>query len=478
MKKQINIYISLFFFTLAVLGCSDDFLNDPTPTADVSKDIIFDSRESAETLLTGIHRNFRDQFLSDVTTSQEIGGVYAIYMARTLKGNDFIQRDTWYANDYDNNNRDASSTRVRFSWEFPYYLINQVNTLINGVTESTIAESDKKELIAQGKAIRAFFYFQLAMEFQHTYSYDSSLPAPPIYTELSLVGKPMSTLGELYDFIIDDLQVATADLDETRLRKSYINKQVAAGVLARVYLVTENWVGAKDAAIIAYGGDPSTVLDAGSYGNGFDAISNIEWIWGNPQTKSQTNSFYLAPHAFTDFNNPSWNATFVNTSFAALFSNTDVRKLFENPYEDTVPEDWEHVSTTKFAFAVGSDIPLMRTAEMILIEAEAKHRLLDPTAHDLLFALQSNRDPSAVKSSNTGAALLEEILVERRKELYAEIGVEWFDAKRLRRAIPRTGNHRLLNSDLAADDKKFFLKIPQREIDANDNIDASVNNGR
>jgi hypothetical protein len=34
--------------------------------------------------------------------------------------------------------------------------------------------------------------------------------------------------------------------------------------------------------------------------------------------------------------------------------------------------------------------------------------------------LQNNRDVKAVKSNNTGAALLEEILVERR-ELYLEI---------------------------------------------------------
>ena len=478
MKKHFHIYAALTVLTFVMYGCSDDFLNDPEPTASVGKDIVFDSRESAETLLSGIHRNFRDQFLSDKTTSREIGGVYALYMARTLKGNDFIQRDTWYADDYENNNRGATSTRVRFSWEFPYFMINQANTLINGVLDSAISESDKIALTAKGKAIRAFFYFQLAMEFQHTYSYDINLPAPPIYTELSLEGKPMITLAELYEFIIDDLTFSVSNLDESRLGKSYINKQVAAGILARVFLVTENWEGAKDMANIAYGGTASSALDAASYGNGFDDISSIEWIWGNPQTESQSNSFYLAPHVFSDFQNPSFNATFVNSDFEDLFSDTDVRKLFHQPYDDTVPGDWEHIATTKFTFAFDSDTPLMRTAEMILIEAEAKHRLADPTAHDLLFALQLNRDASAIKSTNTGAALLEEIITERRKELYAEIGVEWFDAKRLRRALPRTGNHRLLNSDLEADDIKFFLKIPQGEIDANDQIDESINNER
>src|SRR5690606_40041627 len=117
---------------------------------------------------------------------------------------------------------------------------------------------------------------------------------------------------------------------------------------------------------------------------------------------------------------------------------------------------------------------------MILIEAEAKLRNNDEEgAHDLLYELQLNRDPDAVKSTNTGDDLLEEILVERRKELYAETGVEWFDAKRLQRGITRSGNHRVgAQANLTANDKKFFLKIPQAEIDANDAIDESVNIGR
>ena len=91
--------------------------------------------------------------------------------------------------------------------------------------------------------------------------------------------------------------------------------------------------------------------------------------------------------------------------------------------------------------------------------------------------MQSNRDVNAVKSTNTGADLLEEILLERRKELYAEIGVEWFDAKRLVRGITRDGNQRVLVT-LVPNDKRFFLKIPQNEIDSNDNIDESVNDNR
>ena len=43
--------------------------------------------------------------------------------------------------------------------------------------------------------------------------------------------------------------------------------------------------------------------------------------------------------------------------------------------------------------------------------------------------------------------------------------------------MTRTGNHRIL-LNLIPDDKRFFLKIPQNEIDANEKIDASVNANR
>ena len=153
--------------------------------------------------------------------------------------------------------------------------------------------------------------------------------------------------------------------------------------------------------------------------------------------------------------------------------------MFVNHYRVS-DNDYRARVTTKFSFSnFEYDIPIIRSPELMLIEAEAKARQgNDVEAASILFQLQSNRDSSATASGNTGDDLIEEILVERRKELYAEIGVEWFDAKRLRRGIPRDGNHRLLDSELTPDDLKFFLKIPQEEIDANEFIDESVNADR
>ena len=473
MRKNLFKSFFLLGILLSIVGCSEEYLEEPKPAGQVSEDVVFNSRAGVEAYISGIHRRARGQF----TTGHDAGGINSIYYARAVKGNDIIQGPTWFRFDYEQANREPTYRRTNFSWEFPYFMINQANTLINGIEASeTLSDEEKAELMGQGLALRAFYYFQLAMEFQHTYTYDATLPAPPIYLELSLEGKPMTTLQEMYDLIISDLTTAVDGLNDSRLNKSYINKAVAQGILARVYQVTENWEGAEEMANAAYGGDVSAVLDASTYDDGFNDMSNPEWLWAMPQYADQTMYYFSAPHAQADFENPSYQGTYINSNFVDEFSDTDVRKLFLSYNPDV---SWQNYITTKFNFVdFGVDFAIMRYAEMILIEAEALYwQGQVDAAHDLLYELQVNRDPQAVKSGASGQVVLEEILVERRKELYGEIGVEWFDAKRLRRGIFRDANHRVV-VDLAADDNRFFLKVPQDEIDANDAIDASVNANR
>lgn len=473
MRKNFFKTIFLLSLLLSVGGCSKDYLEEPKPAGQVSEEVVFNSRAGVEAYISGIHRRARGQF----TTGHDAGGINSVYYARAVKGNDIIQGPTWFLYDYAQDNREPTYRRTNFTWEFSYFMINQANTLINGIEASeSLAGEEKAELLGQGLALRAFYYFQLAMEFQHTFTYDQTLPAPPIYLELSLEGKPMSTLQEMYGLIINDLTTAIPGLGESRIDKSYINKRVAQGILARVYQVTQNWEGAEENARAAYGGNIAAALDASSYDNGFNDMVNPEWIWAMPQYPDQSMYYFSAPHAQADFFHPSYQGTFINANFVDEFSDTDVRKLFMSYNPDVA---WQEYITTKFNFVdFGVDFGIMRTAEMILVEAEALYWKGEvDAAKELLYKLQVNRDPQAVKSNATGQEVLEEILLERRKELYGEIGVEWFDAKRLRRGIVRDANHRVV-VDLAPDDKRFFLKIPQAEIDANEAIDASVNADR
>lgn len=476
MRKIKYIIIVLGFFA-TVLSCSEEYLNEPKPTDTVPPEVVYGSYEGAKAHIAGILRRTRGQF-----SATDAGNMGSMYFAREVKGNISVVNSSWFAFDYENNNREPAYRRPAFSWNFPYYLINQVNAFIEGVEASkSISDDDKKVLLGQAYTMRAYFYFELSLEFQHTYTYDPNLPAPPIYTKSNATeGLAMSTMKEMYKVITDDLEKAIQIGSLNRDDKSYFSKAVSYGTAARVYQVMDNWPKAQEYANKAYGGNVNTVLSPQFYASGFDDMNKgNEWLLADPQQADQSNYYFLAPHAFYTRTENAYSNTFINKSFVALFSPTDVRKQFFKTAATIT--DYREWYTRKFKFAFTSHLALMRTPEMILIEAEAMYKLGDANgAHDLLYKLQKNRDPNAVRSLNTGNALYEEILTERKKELYGEIGVEWYDAKRLRRSLLRDSWHRvnLANNPMLADDKRFFLKIPQSEIDANPNIPKDINNNR
>ena len=81
----------------------------------------------------------------------------------------------------------------------------------------------------------------------------------------------------------------------------------------------------------------------------------------------------------------------------------------------------------------------MRVSEMYLMAAEAACHLGNYSeAQDMLYAINSNRITGYTKSANTGDALLEEIKLQRRIELWGE-GFSWFDFKRWGDDIVRNG---------------------------------------
>ena len=478
MKNNINLSLkNTFLLLLATIvfttSCSKEFLEEPKATDGITADVVFADRAIVESYITGILRNFRSQY-----TTVDTGGLYALFFARSVKGNDLIQSASWYQFDYDNANREPNYRRTIFNWDYNYDMVNQANVLIKGVEESGLDDASKKEFIAVGKTLRAFHYFQLALEFAPNYNNDRSVSRLPLYTEPATgasEGNPTSPLSDIYNLILDDLKSAVADLPDTRLGKSYINKAVANGILANVLLVTQDdWELASTAAKAAYGSDAASAVISSNWGTGFNDIEDNEWIWGMYQDDTETNYYYAAPHVMTDHLTLSYQATYINKYFVQKFSDTDVRKLFFNIYNSTTP--YREFVTTKFAFTFDADLPIMRKSEMVLADAEAQYYLgSEPNAKNLLFALQKARDPNATMSTNTGQALLEEILLERRKELYGEIGIEWFDAKRHRKAMNRDEFHRIVKN-VPVDSPLFFLKIPQKEIDANPNIDSSINN--
>ncbi len=494
------VLLSSLFFT----ACKKDFIDNVHPTNSATRDQVFASASSVRTYFTGIYRQLRNQWQS---IDQSAGGAddswcyVSVYLARVAKGTDVtMPYGGYFYFDYQNDNREPTYRRVKFTWYYFYELINQLNNLIDGTTNSaTISDDDKALLVAEARALRADLYFELIREFQFTYLKNPNAPGVPLYTEATSVdnlnGKPRGTVQQVYDQINSDLEFALSHLTPDRTMKDQVNLNVAEGFAARIYLEQGRWQDAYDAALAATDG---YALDAAGYKTNYNGINSDEIIWSFTQTigGGGQSLYYGTPSSFFEQSGDGYCVFWMSRELAETYSPTDVR--FCTYQYDSDPSDADYYGVNKFGkdknaekieLLNGDEVPykrldfnesinMMRVGEMYLIMAEAKARLHEPEAATLLYELQSNRDPEAAPSGNTDQALIDEILLERRKELFGEIGVDWSDAKRLQLPIDRTHSNHASPDDyfLPANDPSFNLKIPQTEMQANKSLSAADQN--
>lgn len=479
--------------SLAVItftSCSKKYIDEVKPAdGSVSDVVIFGSRIGVENALTGIYALYQTYINNN--GRQNMYGLKTIQFNFDMRGNDLISDPSnwWlYENNWSDNayGRIATSARTEQIWNLFYKAINNANAII--VNTPNIPEGDdvKNQLIGEAKALRAYSYFWLARIYQFTYAKDPNAPGVPLYTEPATSasnGNPRASLKDVYDLIVSDLEFATANLTSDRVDKYRINKNVAQLILAEVYqelAMADNalWSKAVSNAQEARTGYP--LMSGSEYGSGFNTVENPEWLWGIQFNASQSLSYasffgYIDP---TD-HNQRYKDIYVNSSFVSQFSATDVRNLFVAAPNQSTANPWKKWMTAKFVdnASFSGDFVLMRSAETYLIEAEGLAQLNKlEEAKDALFVLQSQRDPQASRSTaTTKDQLISEILLERRKELYGEMGVEYFDLKRYQLPLVRDGNQ-WSKITVPANDNRWRWQIPQAEMDANKSLTSADQN--
>lgn len=388
--------------------------------------------------------------------------------------------------------RNVNAVDLRYVYRFYYRIISNANVLINGIDGAVGPDADKKTIKGQALAYRAWAHFQLVQLWGKRYvagGGNTQLGVPLMLTN-TLEGQPRATVEEVYTQVNKDLDDA-ALLLATYIRstsslagKSNININVVRGLKARVALTQGNWDLAATSAVAARTG--FTLMDTTAYKSGFNNIANPEWIWGSKQI-SDHNTFFFSYFAYISAN---FNSTVIRTQPRAINANlynaipsTDVRKRVWDltganvpvpPGGARVPYQNNKFLAASADLSIG-DVPYMRAAEMYLIEAEARARLGDdPAARTALFTLLRARNPNYVLSTNSGQALIDEILLNRRIELWGE-GFRFLDLKRLNLPLNRAGipNHlpALISvTTIPAGDVRWEWLFPQDEMNANSAI--------
>lgn len=208
------------------------------------------------------------------------------------------------------------------------------NLIVEDVPDATeCTEVQRRQLIAQGRVLRAMHYFYLANFYADQYdeATKDKLSVPLITSASVEAPSPQVTLQTIYEFMLDDLNKAVEDLPVHSESILHPNRALGYGMLARVYLSMGDYDNALKNASLAleqndqlfnwidlYEADKERYDDPKNYTSG---------VAGNPETDNVENYIYCygsSTSGWTGLNNTSYA---ISSERAARFEKGDTRLL-------------------------------------------------------------------------------------------------------------------------------------------------------
>lgn len=476
-------------------SCAKDSL-ETAPTTSMSGTSLMATGNAALVPLNGIYRSMFTAGWSTGGNTHQCFGISAYNLMAEVMGDDMVMAAQgsgwfWYDCVYNVKARFTSNSWRSYDlWSAYYTWISNANYILAAEETMEGTSSEVGYALGQAYAIRAYSYFMLAQSFARTYKGHESEPCVPIYTEPTSAdtqGQPRSTVQEVYTQITSDINKAVEYLEGTTSKHvSHISYDVALGLKARIALTMEDWAGAEAAAKAAIAATSAKVVPVADFaGVNNSTAKNVMWAAKIIADQSGMYAGFFTHMDVAGSYGKSANKL-INKELFAKISDTDQRKAW-----------WDGTSMLqkKFCFLDVAqwlgDYIWMRVEEMYLIAAEAQCRQnKEAEAISSLMAVMSKRDASYT-CSKTGTALgattdewtgslLEEILIQRRIELWGEAG-RVYDIRRLKQGFVRTDAmgwpaSAQLSGRPTTDPENYMwvLTIPQAEFDGNVNMDASA----
>lgn len=480
-----NLFKYIFLGAIVFSSCSKDFL-DIDPESTINDDQLATSPEATNSILRGIYSGLKDYGLTGWSGHEDYGHK-SLLTSLDLMGHDMVMFGlNWHGFNYDYTGRIMSNSRAHLPWYTYYTQIKNANIIINNIPGDT-EDASMKAIRGQALSLRGFFHFMLARIYGPTYVGNQGELCIPINAEE--MSAKRNSVQEVYSKIVADLEEAVDLLDGyVRPNKEFIDQSVANAFLADVLLEMGRYEEAAVAANNARQG--YNLLSKEDWQNGFYRIEQDETMWGgdlNEELSTWVANFFSHMDNTNSGYSEGGNIAIDRRLYEAM-SATDIRKeMFAGPEGGTitVPNsngiliEQSHDPYISFKFRdltsnrTSGDYIYLRSALMYYIESEALARSgNEAQAKQVLFEITKERDPNYTLSTNSGQALIDEIIMQKRIEMWGE-GFAWFDLKRLNRGVDRNysgSNHVFAKLVIPAGDNKFLFMIPQAEIDANPEI--------
>ncbi|MBR2333402.1 MAG: RagB/SusD family nutrient uptake outer membrane protein [Rikenellaceae bacterium] len=541
MKRFIYTLLLVWSATFMV-GCSD--LMETSPSGEVDKDMILANVESVETAMNGVYSTMFHRIDFVTANAHQCFGDMAIRLHAEVMGDDMVQTAEgagWFWKSYCYEVRERFAQKIQlcyFAWKYYYEIISNVNYIISVENTAKGDAAKLKDLMAQAYTARAYAYFMLIQLYQQTYIGNEHKPGVPIYTTPTggtSAGKGRGKVADVYKQINKDLTRAISLFEEAGLAQSHISHfdiYAAWLVRARVALVQNDWELAASSAEKAMAKPGRRILsrneaevtkgtfndDTKAWTTGttpFNSVSSPCVLWGAEVLSEQSHvyaSFYSMMDACTDVYYAAESPKCISNWLYSQIPESDIRKGWWNGDIGVPTKDWVYGANInynqhKFQWANQKantgDFIAMRMEEACLIRAEALCRNKQyedarieiaklGSARDSGYASRlaafTDSDEQTFGTYGTVTTLLDEILLQRRIELWGEAG-RLFDIQRQRKGWTRAWNVNGLQSnhtnqlskysDYAAFPSNYIeciLMIPQTEIDNNPNMTDSDQN--
>ncbi|MNK22315.1 SusD family protein [compost metagenome] len=435
---------------LAAISC-DDLIETESPNNQIAREDVFADSQTAYAALSGLYSSIMSRSLI-AGTNHGMGALLGSY-ADDL---DCFSTDINGYGDIFRNQALPTNSAVESVWNNAYQQIYMANAIILGAEQSAaLADADRNALVGEALLVRSMIYFYLQRIFDAV-PYTTSLD----YESNRTIGK--TGVGQLLGLLEQDLERAISILPDAYrdTERIYPNRKAAQLLLAYIYLQQGLYPQAEAAAGEIIGSEMyafQTDIQEVFHKDG----AHIIW-----QLKPQNDGDSTAEASFYYFMDSGPSSYALSESLVDAFAPGDARR--SNYMTDLVVGSQQWFRPYKYKNLSGSNpneysvIYRLEEAYLIMAEALAMQDRYGEAA-PFLNATRLRAGLGEIQPESRDA-FIDELLAEKRREFFSELGMRFSDLKRLGRLQDLAG------SKPGWQPFRSVLPYPQKELLLNPNL--------
>ncbi|NCD69738.1 RagB/SusD family nutrient uptake outer membrane protein [Mucilaginibacter agri] len=461
MKK---IFLSLIILSVALTSCKK-FLEEKTNGL-LTPDNYYNNSQQIRAAVNGAYLGLNSPFITTIGVA-----VSPVFSLEYITG--YCQRPRPSGNE-DNQfiqlgGIDNANSSLETWWTSSYYPIENCNSIIANVGNSTVVNATTRDnFLAEAYFLRAYYYFQLVRLFGSV-----PLKTTPT-TDLNDTQLSRAPVESIYNQIVSDLTTAEkAGLNWTD-KTGHVSKGAIKALLAKVYITMAGYPLNKGQEYYQKAYDEANqVIQSGQFSlftnyadlrnpANYNSGEHIFMIQHDENTIPNIMHFTLMPYPELPISiQPSYSGAMAPAgSFYNSYAAGDKRVAEENFYYTQHGQYGNPSNIIKLPMPYiykywndqaeisgrdGSNFPLIRYADVLLLCAEASASLNGGTTSDPIAVASYNKVhqrafPTAAAASTIA---LDDVLKERYWELAFEFQT-WFDMQRTRKAFD-VDNNKIVN---------------------------------